>query len=243
MSAPVIVTIRPGVAFEPAAAMSWRRMEARLGRRIDVNSSYRDYSAQMIAYNAYRAYVAGIGPWAPYALHPDKSMHCKGLAVDTDDQAVLKGFASHGWRQTALQIGEPWHFDYFRSMDDHQGEPAGGGSIPLPIPEPDPEPTTPEDDEMILIEALPDCGRAVIGPGYFRKLNSSEELKSATQMTTKTLTGNARQFDVWKSIALQGTAATSAVVLTDAQLEQIEAAARAGGADAIRDLEFVVSVG
>lgn len=134
MSAPVIVTIRPGVAFEPGAAASWRRLEAAAGRLIDVNSSYRNYSEQLAAYNAYQAYAAGTGPWAPFALHPDKSMHCRGLAVDTDDQTLMKGLPDHGWRQTALAIGEPWHFDYLATLDQHQGEPAGGGAVPLPLP-------------------------------------------------------------------------------------------------------------
>lgn len=123
MAAPVIVTIRPGVAFEPSAAASWRRMEAKAGRLIDVNSSYRDYNLQMKLYLDYQRYLAG-GPWAPYALHPDSSMHCKGLAADTDDQKLLKSMPDHGWRQTALAINEPWHFDYFKKYDKHIGEPA-----------------------------------------------------------------------------------------------------------------------
>lgn len=152
MPEPFIVTIRPGVAFAPAAAASWRRMEKAVGRLIDVNSSYRNYAQQLAAYNAYQAYVNGTGPWAPYALHPDRSMHCKGLAVDTDDQSIVKAMPSHGWRQTALGIGEPWHFDYFATLDKHQGEPADGGSVPLPTPEPEPvpEPESEEDDMRIV---------------------------------------------------------------------------------------------
>ena len=146
MSAPFIVTIRPGVAFEPGAAASWRRMEKAAGRLIDVNSSYRNYQEQLAAYNAYRSYAAGTGPWAPFALHPDRSMHCKGLAVDTDDQSLVKSLPSHGWRQTALNIGEPWHFDYLAVNDQHKGEAAGGGDIPLPLP------TRQKDRDMILLE-------------------------------------------------------------------------------------------
>lgn len=132
MSAPPIVTIRPGVEFEPAAAASWQRMERAAGRAIDVNSSYRDYDEQMDAYNAYLAYLNG-GPWAPYALHPDQSVHCQGRAVDSDDQSLLKSLATHGWRQTALAVGEPWHFEYFSSNDQHIGEPADTGD-PIPFP-------------------------------------------------------------------------------------------------------------
>lgn len=143
MSAPTIVTIRPGVAFEPGAAASWQRMEAAAGKAIDCNSSYRDYDEQMQAWQAYVDYINGVGPWAPYALHPDQSMHCKGLASDSDDQSLILSMPSYGWRQTALAVGEPWHFDYQSWNDKHIGEPAGGGSVPFPTPD-DPE----EEEEM-----------------------------------------------------------------------------------------------
>lgn len=145
MSAPVIVTIRPGVSFEPAAALSWQRMEKAAGRPIDVNSSYRDWQAQ---YQLWWNHTHNV-PGAPFALHPDRSMHCKGLAADSDDQQLLRGLSDHGWRQTALQIGEPWHFDYFRTLDDHANTPAGGNPVPLPIP---PAPIQEEEeDDMRMI--------------------------------------------------------------------------------------------
>jgi hypothetical protein len=145
MSAPFIVTIRPGVAFEPAAAASWRRMEKAAGRPIDVNSSYRDWNQQYILWWNYTHHIPG----SPFALHPDKSMHCKGLAVDSDDQALLRALVRHGWRQTALGIDEPWHFDYFRSLDERAHEPAGG--LPKPLPIPTPEPEEEEDDIMRIV--------------------------------------------------------------------------------------------
>lgn len=181
MTAPTIVTIRPGVAFEPAAAASWRRMEKAAGRLIDVNSSYRNYDQQLRAYNAYRAYLNGTGPWAPFALHPDKSMHCKGLAVDTDDQSLLKAMPSHGWRQTALAIGEPWHFDYFSSNDQHKGEGAGGGAVPLP--------TRQKGKDMILLEG-PDSQSGttsilvVAAPGLWDRYAIGFKAKLAAQFGT-----------------------------------------------------------
>ena len=129
MSRPTLVTVRPGVTLAPDAAASFRRVEARAGRPIDVNDSYRDYDAQMEKYRAYQRYLAG-GPWAPRALHPDLSMHCKGLAIDSDDHALMRAAREDGWRDTAHD--EPWHFDYFRDLDRHYGEPAGGGSTPFP---------------------------------------------------------------------------------------------------------------
>lgn len=126
-----LVTLRPGVTFAADAAASFARVEARVGRRIDVNSSYRDWGAQ---YKLWRNHVMGV-PGAPLALHPDKSMHCKGLAVDTDDQAIMRAAGEYGWRQTALGVNEPWHFDYFRNLDKHYGEPADSGAAPLPTDE------------------------------------------------------------------------------------------------------------
>lgn len=134
MSAPTnLVTIRPGVTFAADAAASFQRVEARAGRRVDVNSSYRDWDAQ---YKLWRDHVMGV-PGAPLALHPDKSMHCKGLAFDTDDQAIMRTMGDYGWRQTALGVNEPWHFDYFRNLDKHFGEPAdsGSGNVPTPTDE------------------------------------------------------------------------------------------------------------
>lgn len=139
MSAPGnLVTIRPGLTLQAPAAASWRRAESVLGK-LDVNSSYRDWGVQYKAWQAYHAYISGNGPWAPYALHPDLSWHCKGLAVDSDDaQRLHVTLSEYGWIQTALAVKEWWHLDYIASRDKHVGEVAGGGSKPLPIPTPTP---------------------------------------------------------------------------------------------------------
>lgn len=141
MAAPTIVTIRPGVAFTPEAAASWRRMETQVGRPIDCNSSYRDWDQQYRMWQAWEAWVTGKGPKPPHgrAIHPDRSMHCKGLAADTDDVALLLSLADHGWRRTAND--EPWHFEYWQTFDRHYGQPAGGD------PKPFPDPAAPEEEE------------------------------------------------------------------------------------------------
>lgn len=146
MAAPVIEWVRPGVGFTPAAAASFRRMEADAGRRIDVNSSYRDYEKQLAMWRAWTLWTQGKGPKPNHgrAIHPDQSMHCKGLAVDTDDVSLLLALADHGWRRTAAD--EAWHFEYQVWNDQHRNRPAGGDSKPLPTPEPAlPEE---EDDDM-----------------------------------------------------------------------------------------------
>lgn len=153
MAAPVIDWVRAGVGFTPEAAASFRRAEADLGRWIDVNSTYRDYNRQLSMWRAWNAYVAGTGPYPGHsrALHPDASMHCKGLALDSDDwrtPGFISFMAERGWIRTAASDPtEQHHFEYQAWRDMHRGRPSGGGAQPLPTPTPKPEPVTPEEDE------------------------------------------------------------------------------------------------
>lgn len=134
MGAPAIETIRAGVQFTPDAAAAWRRVEAvwltRVGRLIDVNSTYRDWDTQMRMYRAWQAWVNGTGPKPNHsrAIHPDASRHTSGEAVDSDDWTV-PGFialmAEYGFIRTAA--GDPTeqhHFEYQRWNDRHYGEAA-----------------------------------------------------------------------------------------------------------------------
>lgn len=62
------------------------------------------------------------------------------------------------------------------------------------------------DDELIIIKSS-GRGAAVVGPGYFRALPTAEFQACAVALLGDPLTGNDREFDVWKSIALSGTKA------------------------------------
>lgn len=127
----------------PAASV--RRLDVLLGRPLDINRAYASYEQQMRYYLAYVAYINGRGPWAPLALHPDKSWHCRGMAIDTDDRLGAT-FTEHGW---LFEVdGEPWHGQYYTSLDKHYGEPAGGNERPIPIPDPAPAPVFWKDDTM-----------------------------------------------------------------------------------------------
>lgn len=130
--APAIETIRAGVQFTPEAAAAFRRLEAewlrRVGRRVDVNSTYRDWDQQMAMYLAWEAWVAGRGPRPNHsrAIHPSLSRHTSGTALDSDDWNV-PGFialaAEYGFIRTAA--GDPTeqhHFEYQRWNDRHYGE-------------------------------------------------------------------------------------------------------------------------
>lgn len=130
--APAVVTIRPGVQFVSSAADSFQRFENRLGRPVDVNSTYRDYDVQLGMYNAWMRYVnsgynQAYKPNHSRALHPDYSKHCQGLALDSDDW-LTPGFidlaAEYGWVRTAANDPtEQHHFEYQWWNDQHRNEP------------------------------------------------------------------------------------------------------------------------
>lgn len=176
---PTIVWIRDGVGFTPAAAASFRRAEADLRRRIDVNSSYRNYQVQLDmwrAWNRYRdsGFRPALHPGHSRAIHPDLSIHCRGCAVDSDDWG-RPGFnsfmAGHGWIRTAA--GDPTeqhHFEYQSWRDSRAGE----------GPPPEKKRTTlivePEEDDMNprQIHCVDPRGKVirallVPGTGYFVK--------------------------------------------------------------------------
>lgn len=199
--APVLETVRPGVTLEPGAAASFRRLEARLGRRADVNRTYADYATQLRMYNAWNAYKAGRAPHPGHsrALHPDQSVHCQGRAWDTDDWRT-PGFialaAEYGWIRTAANDPtEQHHFEYQWARDQHRNE-------PTPAATPSSKPIL-QEDEMIRIQA-PNRGIALIGPGYYRPLGNDEEVNNSGPLISAHHTGNDRQFDLWVSMAIQG---------------------------------------
>lgn len=140
MPAPTILWIRAGVGFTAAAAASFSRAEASWGRRIDCNSSYRDYYTQLSMYLAWNAYVAGTGPYPGHsrAIHPDYSKHCQGLALDSDDwqtPGFIAHMADHGWIRTAASDPtERHHFEYQSWRDNHRNEPAGSGGTEFEMP-------------------------------------------------------------------------------------------------------------
>lgn len=136
MSGPAVVAIRPGVRFTPPAAASFRRAERDLGRRIDVNSTYRDWDLQMSMHLAWEAYVNGRGPHPGHAraVHPKYSKHTSGLALDSDDW-TRPGFnefmADHGWIRVAKDDPtERHHFEYQADRDNHRNDPTPSPAQP-----------------------------------------------------------------------------------------------------------------
>lgn len=126
----------------PEHAASLRRVDAEVralvGRDLDVNSAWRDPDVQQklrAAYIHYRTYGA---PWAPIALKPEDSVHCKGGAIDTDDHRdprIVRILNRHGWFQTVYRwengkrvLKEPWHFERFPDRDQQRFDPAPAGA-------------------------------------------------------------------------------------------------------------------
>jgi len=88
---------------------------------------------------------------------------------------------------------EQWHLEYDEARDEHRGE--------------NPQDHEEDDVAFILIESLPARGRALIGPGYFRRLANAEQLAAGARMAGKTIKCSPREFDVIKALSLQGTTA------------------------------------
>lgn len=116
-----------GWAADDAAASIFR-IDQQLGRPADINEAGR--SAENADRNraAWEAYRDGRGPWAPYALGSGDSVHCTGLAADSDDwydPAAAAVWRDNGWRQTARyndDRDEPWHGEYNLDLDNHRND-------------------------------------------------------------------------------------------------------------------------
>lgn len=67
-------------------------------------------------------------------------------------------------------------------------------------------PSTPRDRNMKVIKS-PGRGMAVVGAGYFRALPTKEFQECAEALWGDAKPGNDRQFDLWKAISINGTAA------------------------------------
>lgn len=134
----VIVTVRPGVQFTPDAAEAFRRadtqVQAEMGRRIGVNSTYRDWTLQLRMFNAWEAYVNGRGPHPGHskAVHPSESFHVSGLALDSNDWTnarIVQILADNGFIRNRLHVpNEQHHFEYLPGQDKNKNNtvPAGG---------------------------------------------------------------------------------------------------------------------
>ena len=117
--------------LDATAAASLRRIDRQLGRLADINEAGRSPEQADANYRAWIAYSTGKGPKAAYALPASKSVHCIGLAADSDDwynPAAAAVWRDNGWVQTALypndsKRNEPWHGEYRIDRDNHRHDP------------------------------------------------------------------------------------------------------------------------
>lgn len=145
--------------LDAPAAASVHRIDRQLGRLADVNEAGRSAAQADANHAAWLRYLAG-GPKAPYALPASQSVHCQGMAVDSDDWYNARAAAvwrENGWKQTARYPGnpkkdEPWHGEYFPALDKHRNEPASSGATTTPE-------RAQEDDDMIFICSTPINGQ------------------------------------------------------------------------------------
>ena len=138
MGALAIEKVRAGVEFVPDAAAAFRRADAQVlaefGRLIDANSTYRSWDKQLSMYDAWNAYVNGVGPYPGHskAVHPDDSFHVSGLALDSDDWTnarIVQILAENGFIRNRLDVpGEQHHFEWIRSEDRNYGKPIPGST-------------------------------------------------------------------------------------------------------------------
>ena len=134
-----------------------------------------------------------------------QSTHGLGCTADLSDtgrtplttfSAWLDANAGHYGARRAVP-SESWHYQFGFA------HPALATTHRTEIPA---APPIELDDEMIRIQSTA-RGIAIIGAGYFRQLANDEEVAASSDIITKTLVGNDRQFDLWRSLATGGTSA------------------------------------
>jgi hypothetical protein len=239
-SGPPMLARADAAAFFDALAAAFF---AEFGHELRVNEAFRSYDRQVYLRTGYLNREPGfnIAAVAGYSIH--------GWALAFDVNVYSFASAEYKWlKANAGRFGfdnvrgsydrEPWHWEFSNvlpsiSLAAARELAAFDNSTPAA--------PTPEEVPPVLIRIQAEGrGIALIGPGYYRILLSAEEVEASEVLITKHLTGNARQFDLWRSLALAGVpsaptldvaAIASAVSkvegLTDAQIAEI--------ADAVND--------
>lgn len=159
------------------AAASIFRIDRQLGRLADINEAGRSPERADENHRRWLAYQNG-GPWAPYALPADESVHCQGDAADSDDWYNAHAAAvwrDHGWRQTARypknpKKDEPWHGEYFPLLDNHRNDPvptSAGATLQ----------TESKEDDMRIFRTTPDGSFYLAKPGGIVGIRNVSELQ------------------------------------------------------------------
>jgi len=120
----------PGGRLEKAAAASWLRLRARVGKAnrlwicpTSSRTAYRTLDEQQYFWDLYQSGKGNL------AARPGTSNHGWGLAVDVATTAMAEAInrlgAEHGWQKHWSDApSEWWHFKYAAEHDQHKDEPA-----------------------------------------------------------------------------------------------------------------------
>jgi hypothetical protein len=120
----LLITVAPNKQLSVPTGLAYNRAVA-AGAPPHITSAWRDpvYQAYLRA-----QYLAGV-PGFNFALAPDESKHCLGLAIDVPgkigDTSTAKGwFAAHGEKFGFFPVAnEDWHFEYRENQDPSKPNP------------------------------------------------------------------------------------------------------------------------
>jgi hypothetical protein len=169
----VTTLVRVGAATLAAAAAAAYGRALTAGAPDSVTSSYRDPADQMDLYNGWIRRLPGYN----FALHPSKSEHCKGLAIDLRGVKAKTWFRvygrAYGWLFT--DASEDWHIAYRPQYDQHIND--------RPAARPAPPPDTQEEPVLIVGNTTkPGTVALVLNDGTWALLQAATDaqaLKSA----------------------------------------------------------------
>lgn len=126
-----LVFIALGHQLQADAAASFMRAIAD-GAPSDLTSTWRDPIRQEFLRKQYLAGVPGYN----FALPPDESLHCKGLAIDVPGSATDTRTAKGWWTSYGKSYGfypvanEDWHFEYRQHLDTKRPSPSKEDDMP-----------------------------------------------------------------------------------------------------------------
>lgn len=204
----------------PAAAASIARIDAQLGRPVQITEAGRSAEDADKNRAAWIAYQNGTGPKAPYALGADESVHCRGEATDSDDADAP--WEENGWIQTARyddpDRDEPWHREYIAARDQHRN---------------DPTPTTTQEESDMSMTTIrkPDgsiffadeLGADHLGDYRTHDIDLGEFLGSVQGVFGAPVQLNARQFDIAVAVAQRRWDRKRAQIVADVTREVVKA--------------------
>jgi hypothetical protein len=113
--------------LEDPAARSIARIDREIGHRCQITEAGRTEEKQLEHWNNYQrnGYPIALSPYPPPRGN-GPSVHQLGAAIDSNEaQRFVALMERHGWRRTVYRNGvlvEPWHFEYFWSLDQHRNE-------------------------------------------------------------------------------------------------------------------------